>query len=375
MFKIFIAESSLENLLLEESSKKADEQNYWYKILEKQKNVYVLFNKGVDYDSLSPEEAQLNPLFLFQQGGKTLVNKSDFIETVTLCPERVLDEPCGAYLLDIAPEKAKDIQNKYGVICQSVDSLDGNFWTSDIYNAHPVINEHDSEHNWEQILRGLDNMPSNSLLVIDRNLFNREDKYKTTIQDGIDNLFSILKSVLPKSFSRFKEYHILVIFDGSELDHIKNTRILFEGDQSSHTFDDAFGKLAKIINSRKKELAFSDNVIIELLSLTKDNIGYEYTHNRRILSNYYVIRVDHLLKAFKNNRGSCPQNIDCETLFATGVEKLSKSDTPEKAHAISLNNLKEALDQARGDAAPNYHYAMNKNTGKSIKELQNRLFS
>ena len=375
MFKIFISESSLENLLLEESSKKTDEQNYWYKILERQKNIYVLFNKGIDYDSLSIEEAQLNPLFIFQQGGKTLVNESDYIEAVTLNPERTLDEPCGAFLLDIAPEKAKEIQNKYGVICQSVDSLDGNFWTSDIYNAHPVISENDSEHSWEQILQGLDNMPSNAILIIDRNLFNREDKYKTTIQDGIDNLFSILKSVLPKSFSPFKDFHVLVIFDGSELEHAKNTRILFEGDQNPHSFEETFKELAKTINRRKKDLSTSYTLTIELLSITKDNIGYEYTHNRRVLSNYFMIRVDHLLKAFKNNLGSCPQRIDCETLFATGLERLSKSDTPEKEHANLLKDLKKALDDARGAAAPNYHYAINKNTGKSVKELQNRLFS
>jgi len=375
MFKIFISETSLENLLLEESSKKPDEQNYWYKILEKQKNVYVLLNRGVDYESLSIEEAQLDPLFMFQQGGKRLVDKSDFIEAVTLNPEIVLNEPCGAYLLDIDSQKARDIQNKYGVICQSADSLDGAFWTSDIYNAHPVINEKDSEHSWEQILRGLDNMPSNSLLVIDRNLFNREDKFKTTIQDGIDNLFSILRSVLPKSFSPFKDFHILVIFDGSELNHIKNTRLLFGDNNTSHSVEETFKELAKIINRKKRELSTSYPVVIELLSLTKDNIGYEYTHNRRVLSNYFVIRVDHLLKAFKNNEGSCPQNIDCETLFATGVERLSKSDTPEKAHAILLDNLKKALDQARGDAAPNYRYALNKNTEKTVKELQNRLFS
>lgn len=375
MFKIFISETSLENLLLEESSKKPDEQNYWYKILEKQKNVYVLLNRGVDYESLSIEEAQLDPLFMFQQGGKRLVNKSEFIEAVTLNPERTLDEPCGAYLLDIDSNKANEIQNKFGVICQSVDSLDGKFWTSEKYNAHPIISENDTEHSWEQILRGMDNMPSNSLLVIDRNLFNKEDIFKTTIQDGIENLFSILKSVLPKSFSPFKEYHVLVIFDGATLNHIKNTKVLFGDDGTAHTIEETFKELAKIINKKKKELAVNYPLTIELLSITSDNIGYEYTHNRRVLSNYFMVRAEHLLKAFKGGKGSCPQNIDCETLFATGVDRLSKSDSPEKAHANLLKAIKEALDQARGDAAPNYRYALNKNTEKSVKELQNRLFS
>ncbi len=373
MFKLFISESSLEDFILNEQDKNVAQQDNWYKILQKQKNIYVLFDKNIDYSNLSVEEAQINPLFLLLQSGKEFIDSTSYLKDIENHSKNVLDNPCGAFLLDIDKTKADDIQKKYGVICQSTNSLNGSFWKSDIYNAHISISPNDKSHSWEEFLKGINSIPSNSLLIIDRYLFSYENDYKTTLEDGINNLFSILNSLLPDSFSKSEDYHVMLIFDGKELIEIKNSKFLF-GDNSVHNIDECFAKLAKLISSKKKDLKRDYNILFELVSLTSDNFGYSDTHNRRILTNYCIIRADHLLKAFKNNLGTCEQNIDCDTLFSTGIDKNTKSDAPEKAHSSLLTALRSVFDYAKGDAAPNYKYALNKNGEKSIKDLVNRLF-
>lgn len=372
MFKLFISESSLENFILDEQDKDVAQQDNWYKILQKQKVIYVLSDKNIDYSNLSTEQAQINPLFLLLQSGKDFVDTTHYLNDIDNNPQRVLENPCGAFLLDIDKTKADDIQKKYGVICQSTGSIDGSFWKSNVYNAHISISKDEKDHSWNEFLKGINILPSNSLLVIDRYLFSYENDSKTSLEDGIDNLFDILKAILPDTFSKSEDYHILLIFDGKELNEPKNSKCLF-GDESIHSNDECFEKLAKTLMSKKKELNRNYNILFEIVSLTSDNYGYADTHNRRILTNYCIIRADHLLKAFKDNKGTCAQNIDSDTLFSTGIDK-GKSDMPEKAHTDLLTSLKKALDYARGEAAPNYKYALNKNVGKSIKDLINRLF-
>ena len=372
MFKLFISESSLENFILDEQDKNVAPQDNWYKILQKQKSIYILFDKNIEYSELSIDDAQTNPLFLLQQSGKEFVDTTNYLKDIYNHPQRVLENPCGAFILDIDKEKADDIQKKYGVICQSAKSIDGSFWKSIVYNAHISISKNDKDHSWSEFLKGVNNLPSNSLLIIDRYLFSYENDYKTTLEDGVCNLFEVLKSLLPDTFSMSEDYHILLIFDGKELKETKNSKYLF-GDEVNHSSDECFEKLAKILTSKKKELNRNYNIIFELVSLTSDNYGYSETHNRRILTNYCIIRADHLLKAFKDNKGTCGQNIDSDTLFSIGIDN-EKSDMPEKAHTDLLNSLKDTFDYARGDAAPNYKYALNKNAGKSIKDLVNRFF-
>lgn len=372
MFKIFISASSLENFILNEQNKNDDDKDNWYKIIQKQKNIYILDDKNISNSNLSVEEAQKNPLFLLSLGNKNLEDRTDYITDIYNNSQLVLENPCGAFLLDVDKSKADEIQKKYGVICQSTSSLNGSFWKSDIYNAHISVYPNDKSHSWEDFLRGVNKLPSNSLLIIDRYLFTYENDYKTTLEDGVDNLFSILNAILPNDFS--DNYHVLLIFDGEELSETKNTQILFR-DNSIHSKEDSFKKLSKLLDSRKKLLKKNYNVIFELVSLSSKNYGYSETHNRRILTNYCIVRVEHLLKAFKNKSGTCEQFIDCDTLFSVGIEKNTKSDAPQKAHSNLLMSLKDAFILAKGNADVNYLYAFNKNSDLSIKNLVNRLFS
>lgn len=120
---------------------------------------------------------------------------------------------------------------------------------------------------WGTVLKSLKGIPSNALLLTDRYLFSG---YYPKFGNGIDNVQSILDTLLPKTF--LGEYHVTVVFDNDN----KN---------EEYSFNDIASQLYHV----KQSLHRTYPINMEVLGITEYNEVYDKRHNRRIISNYYTI--------------------------------------------------------------------------------------
>ena len=118
MFKVFISASSLERLCLNEMSLPLKERSNWFVLLSKQNVIYL--DKDI-YSTWTLDD----PLFMFSQSfGITFKEaESNYNDVAANNPTSFLEHPHDAFLLDLNPEQAEDIKNKFGVMCQSTQDL------------------------------------------------------------------------------------------------------------------------------------------------------------------------------------------------------------------------------------------------------------
>lgn len=354
MFKVFISANSLEKLCIDEMGKDIKEMSSWFLILTKQNVIYL--DKSI-YDDLDYDD----PLFTFSESYQVELKESsvDYNQIITQKPEYVLSEPQGAFLLDVNEDIAGLIQKAFGVICQSTCNL------NDCCIAEPehkmTLFSEETEHSWKELFEDT-SMPSNALVIIDRYIFGYDGKVKSGYRDGIINIEKILSNVLPPVLSC--DYHVLILFD--------------EKQSNDKYFD--INKIGLILEDYKKDhLKRPYNIDIELFSVSSKAYNYEDTHNRRIISNYFICSADHLLKAFrKDGRAVCNQDIRLEYSYSYGLK--DKSDPAVKTINYLLNQISDMRKdgiketESNGDNASEYS-AMSDNTTIAIRDLKNRLIS
>ena len=234
MFKIYIDYDRMYNICLEQ-----DDSDTWYKILCKQQCINI--NHAVDDEEFYNED---NPLLLFSQmNGVEFNDASSYINDVINDNTKVLEQPCGAFILNIDSAKASEIQKRFGVICQSTEEK----------NAKPltigdITITTTTPGTWAKRMPLGKVLPSNTLILIDRYLFGSEND--ETLQDSYDNILDMMNAFMPETFD--SEYHICIIFD---TDHIqdRDIKILLESDKS-RDFDEedrkkAFAKISTNISS------------------------------------------------------------------------------------------------------------------------------
>ena len=90
MFKVYISDSIYQTIITSEEDKAPSGQSYLYKLLKKQ-----------PIQILKPEDEK----------------------NIKENPASVLDNPSAVYILNISPEKASAIEESYGVMCFSGESL------------------------------------------------------------------------------------------------------------------------------------------------------------------------------------------------------------------------------------------------------------
>ncbi|MCR4964896.1 MAG: hypothetical protein K6A41_04495 [Bacteroidales bacterium] len=355
MFRIYISAASLERICLEEMPKEEKERNVWFTLLSKQT---VLFLDKNIYEEL---EDYNDPLFTFSESYdiNLTVSKKDFNNIINDDTEFLLSEPQGVFLLDIDKQQAQAIQEKYGILCQSTDNLR----ECDISGEeHKIALFKDNyEYSWKDLFNNGLKVPSNSLIIVDRYIFGWEGKYKSGYTDGIENIKQILRCILPKSLSC--DYHVLVLFDENA------------STDRNYKRENVVRQLDEFI---KLELRKPYNIIIELFSVSGSCFNYDATHDRRIISNYFIITVDHLIKAFKND--GCPicnQDLRIEYVYSHGLYDNSSpavkriNDLLTKFQEMHIRGKCE-YDQGT-DNAKNYVALCGSNTFSTIHDLRNRL--
>lgn len=334
----------------------------WKKIFQKTPRFYIC--KDIDI----PRDLD-DPLCILYQNGKLDDSKQDIIQNVISGnKEAVMELPNSVFILDVPQTYADEIQNDYGVICLSSCNPDPSILTLiDPYLKSPI--EGETDISWNDIFEGLvdPRIPSNSLVINDRNLFandkieHRRDGSEEYQCDGLDNIKNILENALPRSFKG--TYHIFIICDK---DCIKGSNNL--------SFERISNRLNKIKSGFVKEYGY--DITLEIAAVGRGNDMFGDTHNRRIFSNYYTVSADHKFCAFKGLRASCTQDIHIMKLFSSGIS--DRSDSPVKSHDYSMKVLKSCIQEWKLQAgnkcfASTYEYSQNGNTHTDILSFRNRL--
>ena len=318
MVAIFTTSENLESICFDRD--KQPWQDMIYKLGE------VFINEAVDI----PMDME-DPLFLLDSSIKIDLTKKDYIDSIKSNPENVLKEPCGIFLLDISKNDACKIEQKYGVICQSIHSMNHDVLTH-IRTSVEVISDLCGK-TWIDVFRRFRATPSNSTIIIDAHLFENDafnevdgcyDKNKSV---GIDNLYQILDCILPQSFA--EAYHVAVLL--TNIDEAKQER------RSRTSLTNA--RIVSAINRLKRRLGREYEICIEVHFFSQRGGFHQLIHNRRILSNYYVIDAQYKLAAFKNDgKGVSSQTITASPLFEL-IHLDAESDMKEKRLRYDLNDL------------------------------------
>lgn len=332
MFLIHTTEEALEEICL-------GIYPNWFEIAKRQPKIIVALYNDIFID-------EDNPINIFIKSyGVTIDTKNNYIENVPNDPKSVLDNPCGAFLLDIDEKTAKQIETDFGVICQSTKNINDN---SLQYSKEITSEKREEIHNWNNFLQVIKNTPSNTLMVNDRYLFANDDNLT---KNGIHNAVKIIDAILPVDFK--SDYHVLFVFDSLKL-------------KPGITFSNIANWLNKEIRGIRPY-----PIKLEMISVKSNCNLYENTHNRRIVSNYSVIRTEHKFNAFNGTKSLCSQTLNCDMLYSKGIK--DDSDCPAKSHWKTITDLKSIAIYGKSHATSGYEYACNGNTTLAITDLQNRL--
>jgi len=287
---------------------------------------------------------------LLKQQPVQLLKQTD-TERYKAYPENVLKNPSALFILDITPAEALAIQRMYGVMCLSCAA-------PDITPLIDVNDEHTTEkkvslgRGWDSVLDSVEHLPSNALILNDRYLF------KTTnpvFGNGFDNIRSILTELLPRELST--KYHIIVIFDRDEIDPLYNFKII-----------------TKRLNDIAKEFNKPYEIVMEVLGLSGGKEIYYKFHNRRIVSNYFVVKMDYTLAAFNKTEGTSEQTIIPQVLF-TEDSLAKRSSAPLKSMqqiTKALQSFSQSLSSPSTDHN-SYSYAVNGQRKERCVTITNRL--
>jgi hypothetical protein len=308
------------------------EKQVWQDMILKLGEVFVSGNVDIPLD-------MEDPLFILDEAIKIDYSKGDYIDSITSDHEKVLEKPCGIFLLDIPTSDANDIQLKYGVVCQSISSMNHDVLTHKGFSAETEENE--VGKNWNDIFRKFRDTPSNSAIIIDAHLFENDAYdmtagcYDTKKNAGIKNLEQILNCLLPKSFDSV--YHIAVLL--TNIDEAKQMS------RSRTSLTNA--RVASAINKLKKSLGRQYEICIEVHFFSQGGGFHQLIHNRRILSNYYVVDAPYKLAAFNTDgTARASQTITIKPLFEL-IHIDPESDMKEKRLRSDLKELGEYVKSQR----------------------------
>ena len=150
--------------------------------------------------------------------------------------------------------------------------------------------------------------------------------------------------------------------------HKFTVSIIFDETKS----DLSMAELATKVNKIKKTIMGKTPFILELISIDNNCYKYEETHDRFIISNYFVISATHKIKAFNTERKSlCSQKIVFDYLYSKGIEEGDISSIPEVSQDRVLKAVCDSIHTSKAEIL----YAVNGQISKKgAFSLQNELF-
>ena len=306
MLSIFIPQETLEDIIIDNmaSDMEPEKQDTWFKIFTKQDIIYVSLLDEKDYIT------EKDLLFrLTKSYGVKIKNATNYINAIPAQPGSVTQYWNGIFLLDISEDDAADIQRDYGVICQSVDSMDASVLMDPDLRFSPKKKE--KGYSWYFMMDKInaEHIPSNHLILIDRYLFADINELEMTL----DNVFEILDAMLP--------HHMLK-------SPYKVTLIVGEQEDGTGV---APSKAAQEVYNMIPDLGRPYPINVEVLYHTYLSGLYSSTHNRCILTNYTLTQLEYKINAFEEGTSQCMQTITPQGLFSTNGLN-GYCDSPHKTH-------------------------------------------
>ena len=268
-------------------------------------------------------------------------------------PEDMLKNPSALYILDISPVEALAIQKRYGVMCLSCENPDVSPLI-DVNDYFTPSTDKKKFKGWDRILDSVEKLPSNALVLIDRYLFASRSKDKG---DGLINVRHILNELLPQEFEG-GDYHITIVFN-VEVKH------------SSYTFSEIASKLYNIAQQLRPGYGF----MVEVFGIMESCTLYDDSHDRQIVSNYYIVEASHKLAAFNpEDKGTVHQSIIPLALFTESSLK-GESSAPLETIDQTIADFNKFYAALSNEAEhKTYSYALNGKRMERCMGVRNRLF-
>ena len=340
MLNIYTTEEKLVEITLEGSD--------WLNIINKLHKVTIC------NDSAEEEWDITNEVLLSLHRAQTILDvDNELIKDINNDPSHVRELSNPIYILDMNEKEAQAIAEKYGVI-----------FLPSVHTPEPVVAKNgwdidtsDSEipNNWEYFLNGIET-PFHALAIVDRYFFSSQ--VGETFADAISNLRGILNTLLPDKGKPVHNMTVSIIFDETKADA---------------GYDMA--KIATEVNKVKKSLVNKAPFNMELFAVNSNCYRYEDTHDRFIISNYFVISASHKLKAYRptddDGDSLCNQILTFNYLYSKGLAEGDRSSAPVKTQDRVISALCEALHTSKKEIT----YAVNGQTKrKGDIQLNNELF-
>lgn len=297
MFSIVTTQKILEKLY--------SERSVWGDIIARTKCFYV----KLDTEWWEEDD---NALIELSNSQAQIINGNDLFEEIEKHPEAIANYPTSVFILDIDENKARQLQEKYGVIIQAVSHLDDSILTSVLPRKTFSMEEgENAAFGWREIFSGVKDLPSNSIIINDRNLFTNDeivkDKDGVYIDKhlfGVDSIFNILNEALPQKLDI--PFHVLIVCDKTGI----------EGGGMRRRKSITVKNVITYLNGLKKQLNRPFPIVMELLAVCPGSSFFPATHNRRILTNYGLLTFEHKVNAFKGRMNNASQLISVNKLFS-----------------------------------------------------------
>lgn len=333
MFTFYTTEDKLTELCLEGGT--------WYDIIRNQRTIYVCNDSDEEEWDIS-NEILLN----LYRGGVEIEVDNEVAEDIKKDTKNVLELVNPAYILDYSEQEATEISRKYGVIFLPTQNtpepaIAETGWTLD-------TSDDSKEQSWDFFLSGI-KTKYNSLVIIDRYFFSSE--YGESLEDSKFNLRSILNILLPKE--QMHKFTLSIIFDITKADK-------------------EMQELATEVNKIKKTLVGHTSFDMELISIDSNCYNYDKTHDRFIVSNYFVIDAAHKIKAFRTDKTVLTeQNIHFKYLYSEGIRENDKSSKPEVSQDRILKAVCDAMHTSKREML---HAANGQMSQKGDFQPKNEMF-
>lgn len=333
MFTFYTTEDKLTELCLEGGT--------WYDIIRNQRTIYVCNDSDEEEWDIS-NEILLN----LYRGGVEIEVDNEVAEDIKKDTKNVLELVNPAYILDYSEQEATEISRKYGVIFLPTQNtpepaIAETGWTLD-------TSDDSKEQSWDFFLSGI-KTKYNSLVIIDRYFFSSE--YGESLEDSKFNLRSILNILLPKE--QMHKFTVSIIFDITKADK-------------------EMQELATEVNKIKKTLVGHTSFDMELISIDSNCYNYDKTHDRFIVSNYFVIDAAHKIKAFRTDKTVLTeQNIHFKYLYSEGIRENDKSSKPEVSQDRILKAICDAMHTSKREML---HAANGQMSQKGNFQPKNEMF-
>ena len=293
----------------------------------------------------------------FDKGQGSLAN--EFISDILADESRFCAFPYSVFILDVKPSEAKRIREQYGVLCYS-DSLIPRL-PHLRYKKSAFCKKEEVHHSWSAIFNGLSGFPISTILINDRYILPSLTDFD--LQNAEYNIGEIISALSP-SAKHTANLTVFLYFDAVDNNWVDKTFKLSapftQNKDDMNRLNDSFhSSVEEEFEQKSKEIvdivkaSVNGNYPVRVICASyfrglrrrKDMIsmetyvdGYDYTHNRRIMTDYQFVSAEHGLLAFTaNGRSQIEQSIGIKSLYAEGLKDVS--DIPEDRHRHELNRF------------------------------------